>query len=815
MYPFTRRPDRPLQRNSRPRKLTFSLRDEWFGEKHAGGANAVVVCGEKSVWTGGRDGTVREWVVGGGDSNIQKCVSSTEAHAGWVNSLVALGTGGGDFFVSGGSDRAVKCWRKTNTSTDPLQCVATLVRHTDYVTKIARGSESDPASPKFVSTGLGADQVYLWDVGCFGKTKNPIAQFTGQTNSAYASGVCANCHTIVTGDNKGVVRRFDSRAPHQKPGEFTGHTGTVRTLSVDPTGRLCLTGSSDGTLRLWDLGQGRCVQVLSGVHRGSVWSAAPDANWRSVVSGGADGAAYVTDLVKRRSQLLFSEKNGIVDLQYAGEGNSDASVPGRITVWSATSGCEINRWSKRVAEDDEIGGLASPGSSLRAKTARLSVGSNRNAPDQHGGWFAAGTGGASPGRRSSFSSPGLQGLKPRTNGAVKSFCIQGTAPVVEHQTLPDRRRVLCRDTDGGLALWDVTQFKVLERWEPDCDDSPEAAAASYGPADTESKEHDASEETAASSQFETVFARLKTPVPISVPSWFTVDSRGGFLSVTLTPSAAFQAEAYACEFSNEANHETKINHGVQTIHALFRSWLVKRKATARNDCDVGDDVEGHRNETEKEFDINSVRVCDDAHVFQTPKVPTDFWSPIFSFEPPEPEYDPASYGRGKQNQCVIFLEGKRMTGTRDEENLLPEWVVDVLHTRFKVPDAGKIGFFVTEDETESEGGNSTSSNSTTKYVGTGKTFSSGKVTAPRVLTIKKVAAYVVGKLQITLAGDVLPEQVVTICCDGQTLDPGFSLATVKVRIAFPKSRRLFAHTRLTLSFIYLRHTSGENQPTSP
>jgi hypothetical protein len=156
-----------------------------------------------------------------------------------------------------------------------------------------------------------------------------------------------------------------------------------------------------------------------------------------------------------------------------------------------------------------------------------------------------------------------------------------------------------------------------------------------------------------------------------------------------------------------------------------------------------------------------------------------------------------------------------MTGTRDEENLLPEWVVDVLHTRFKVPDAGKIGFFVTEDETESEGGNSTSSNSTTKYVGTGKTFSSGKVTAPRVLTIKKVAAYVVGKLQITLAGDVLPEQVVTICCDGQTLDPGFSLATVKVRIAFPKSRRLFAHTRLTLSFIYLRHTSGENQPTSP
>ena len=251
MYPFTRRPDRPLQRNSRLRKLTFSLRDEWFGEKHAGGANAVVVCGEKNVWTGGRDGTVREWVVGGGDSNIQKCVSSTEAHAGWVNSLVALGTGG-DFFVSGGSDRAVKCWRKTNTSTDPLQCVATLERHTDYVTKIARGSESDPASPKFVSTGLGADQVYLWDVGCFGKTKNPIAQFTGQTNSAYASGVCANCHTIVTGDNKGVVRRFDSRAPHQNransrdtrgPSEHCPWTRRVGFVSPDHQTERCGCGT--------------------------------------------------------------------------------------------------------------------------------------------------------------------------------------------------------------------------------------------------------------------------------------------------------------------------------------------------------------------------------------------------------------------------------------------------------------------------------------------------------------------------------------------------------------------------------------------
>ena len=94
MYPFNgvRRQSKP----SRPQKLTFSLRDEKFHEKHVGGVNSLVVDGD-CIWTGGRDGTVRKWASNAehGTNNSgtnQQCFGTTEAHAGWVNSLIKLGS---------------------------------------------------------------------------------------------------------------------------------------------------------------------------------------------------------------------------------------------------------------------------------------------------------------------------------------------------------------------------------------------------------------------------------------------------------------------------------------------------------------------------------------------------------------------------------------------------------------------------------------------------------------------------------------------------------------------------------------------------
>ena len=780
MYPFNgvRRQSKP----SRPQKLTFSLRDEKFHEKHVGGVNSLVVDGD-CIWTGGRDGTVRKWASNAehGTNNSgtnQQCFGTTEAHAGWVNSLIKLGSE--NIFVSGGTDRAVNCWRQQcdgssstlqGVSDNSLRCINTLERHSDYVTQVVSPSGDSKSAEKFVSAGLGVDQVFLWDVNrAFeGKSNSsPLTQLKGQTNSVYSTDVCAECTTIVTGDNKGVVRRWDTRTPHDTPTVFTGHSGTVRTLCVDPTGRLCLTGSSDGTMRLWDLGQGKCVQTLTGVHNSSVWSAVPDKNWRSVVSGGADGSVYVTDLVHRRSQLVFREEVGIVDLKYAG-GNGESfggsSEGNRINVWTATSGSNVSQWSKRLADEDEY--VTSPGSSLNKRAARLSIGSAskiRSQNSQHSaqsGWFVLGMSpGLSPGQ-SSFNSTGQRsGSGMDGNKAIRVAHIQGTAPVVEHAQLPNRRHVLTRDGDGGMALWDVTRFQVTKRWEaPGGLNGEHTPVNSTSPGSTEPDQ----------SRFEATLASLKA-TPTSVPSWFTVDSRKGYLSLTLTPSSVFQAEAYASEYSDSANSEQKINLGVQVIHAMFRVWARRRKDAVRKAGDIGEDVEGVGNDLSKDFDINSLHICDDARVFATPSR-----VPIFSFEQPEPPYDPTSSHNNSTNQsalCYAFLDGEQMQGTEAEETSLPDWIVATVDERYKVPDPPKIGFYVSEVVEETND----------SYLATGKSFSSGKVSAPRVLTIKKVAAYVVAKLQVTLRDDTEPEHVVSIFCNGKALDPSWSLATVKEHV---------------------------------
>ena len=827
MYPFGGGSRAAPRRPARPRAFSFALREPSFEDRHVGGVNAIVARGDV-VLTGGRDGTIREWVAPRlstlGDSRLEgtseasassaNARSFTAAHAGWVNALTPL-AGDLNVLVSGGADRAVKLWRRDAEETETndkkvggLTLVSTLERHADYVTRVAAPETNGGAGGGvFVSAGLGQDQVFLWDAETASSNKEgvaaqPLARFGGQTDSAYALATDAAGAVVVTGDNKGVVRRWDARAPHERATRLVGHAGTVRCASVDPTGRLCLTGSSDGAVRLWDLGATRCVQTFSNTHGCSVWSAAPDASWRSVVSGGADGAVYVTDLAKRRSRLLFREAGGVVDLRRDEEATKASSTGSGfdevLTVWAATSASDAARWSARLARDDasDRGNSepVSPGSSLRARAERMSLGSSSR---KDSGWFAAGTSpGMSPARRSFGGggwSPGGgagRGIDDRREDdalALRTAVIAGAPPVVAHAQLPDRRRVLARDAAGGMALWDVTAFKVVRRW-PRLSVSEDGASADA----SASRERNASAvsfEARSAARFETTLEALKNELgPVSVPSWFAADNRSGSLAVTLSPSGAFQAEGYARELgARDASDETKVNFGVQTLHALLREWAKKRRVASNGardpNGDVGEDVDvlvsDESKTNEKTFDVDKCGACDDARLFATPKA-NDF-SPTFFFEPPESPYDPTSAAAGPPGRAVVLMDGSSMLGTDVEEALLPEWVVDVAAERYKVPDAPKASFYIAEHKSEEEGRESGRESSELKG-GKGTAITSGKVTAPRVLSVRKVCSYVVAKLGLDLNDDVAVEDAVEIFCDGKKLDPSWSLATVREHV---------------------------------
>ena len=353
-----------------------------------------------------------------------------------------------------------------------MALVSTLERHADYVTRLAAPTEASGGSA-FLSAGLGADQVFLWDAsrsaakdGSDRKRTRPSRARRADGLGVRAGGGRATCAVLVTGDVKGVVRRWDARAPRERPSLLKGHAGTVRCASMDPTGRLCLTGSADGAVRLWDLGQGRCVQTLAGTHGCSVWSLAPDRSWKSVVSGGADGAVYVTDLARRRSRLLFREAGGVVELRRDDEAEEEASRASggedlAVTVWAATTGTDVTRWSARVTHDepqsDTEFGSPGGGSSLRARAARMSL--SRAVPSGAAGWFAAGTSpGMSPARTNARAFRGESDAFVRGNEtgdvsrlATRDATIAGAPPVVAHAQLPDRRRVLRARRGGRLG----------------------------------------------------------------------------------------------------------------------------------------------------------------------------------------------------------------------------------------------------------------------------------------------------------------------------------------------------------------------------
>jgi len=233
-----------------------------------------------------------------------------------------------------------------------------------------------------------------------------------------------------------------------------------------------------------------------------------------------------------------------------------------------------------------------------------------------------------------------------------------------------------------------------------------------------------------------------------VPSWFTVDARSGSIAISLMPSGAFQAEAYAIDMGvTDANDELKVNYGVQCVHMLLRDWKLRRvraiacengRAPDSSDDDLNDD-------SNDDFDVNALTPCGDARVWRLPSRP-----PSLVCEQPEGE-----------GGAVLMPVGE-MTGLGEEQDALPEWIVDVVAERHRVPDSAKASFHLAPHETQPDA----------------PKLSQGRVTAPRVLGVRKVVNYVVQKLSLEPQGDN-PEDLVEILCGGEVCDPAMSLATVK------------------------------------
>ena len=143
-----------VKRQRRP--VTYSLPQPEYANKHVGGVNAVDLGGEgsDSIFTGGRDGTVRMWDLSAG---MPACARRFEGHGGWVNDVARVSS---THLASASSDHTVRLWDISEGSMSS-SCAVALQGHTDYVMALACASER--LEGKFASGGLNRE-IFLWDI---------------------------------------------------------------------------------------------------------------------------------------------------------------------------------------------------------------------------------------------------------------------------------------------------------------------------------------------------------------------------------------------------------------------------------------------------------------------------------------------------------------------------------------------------------------------------------------------------------------------------------------------------------------------------
>ncbi|TVU27532.1 hypothetical protein EJB05_30151 [Eragrostis curvula] len=276
----------------------------------------------------------------------------------------------------------------------------------------------------------------------------------------------------------------------------------------------------------------------------------------------------------------------------------------------------------------------------------------------------------------------LEGSAPVPVYKEPSLVIPGVPAIIQHEIMNNRRHVLTKDTSGSVKLWEITRGAVIE---------------DFGKVSFEDKKKELFE-------------------MVSIPAWFTMDARLGCLSVHLDTPQCFSAEIYAMDLNVAgAQEDVKINLAQETLRGLLVHWSKRKQKSSSHSLSNGDSSVG-KDVPLKDSPHPRSDVDDGIENHATHVLPPFEFSTV---SPPSIITEGSSGGPWR----------KRITDLDGTEADLPWWCVDcVLHSRYPKENT-KCGFYLHPAE------GSPAPNIT-----------QGKLSAPRILRIHKVANYVVEKL---------------------------------------------------------------------
>ncbi|XP_022745950.1 WD repeat-containing protein 48-like isoform X2 [Durio zibethinus] len=308
------------------------------------------------------------------------------------------------------------------------------------------------------------------------------------------------------------------------------------------------------------------------------------------------------------------------------------------------------------------------------------------------------------------------------------------------------------DTAGSVKLWDITRGVVIE---------------DYGQVSFDKKK-------------EQLFEM------VSIPAWFTVDTRLGSLSVHLETPQCFSAEMYSADLNITGKPEDdKVNLARETLKGLLSHWMTKRRPRPSSRASANGDVLPGKDITARSLGHSRIEVDGNAEN-------DSMVYPPFEFSTVSPPSIITEGSQGLWRKKITDLDG-----TEDEKDF-PWWVLDcVLNNRLPPRENTKCSFYLHPCEGSAV-----------------QILTQGKLSAPRILRIHKVVNYVIekmvldkpidgnndgtfaaglgGQLQHSAVGDgsfrsglkswqkLRPS--IEILCNNQVLSPDMSLATVRAYI---------------------------------
>ncbi|XP_027931443.1 WD repeat-containing protein 48-like [Vigna unguiculata] len=747
--------------STRPRKekrLTYVLNDS-DDTKHCAGINCLAlltsVASDVSdyLFTGSRDGRLKRWVL---DVDRATCSATFESHVDWVNDTVLVGD---STLVSCSSDTTIKLWNASSFGT----CTRTLRQHSDYVTCLAAAGKN---SNVVASGGLGGE-VFIWDIESALAPTSKSSDATGDesSNGINGSGNLLPLTSLRTNSNDNMsVHTTQSQG--YSPISAKGHKDSVYALAMNESGTILVSGGTEKVVRVWDTRTGSKTLKLRG-HTDNIRALLLDSSGRYCLSGSSDSMIRLWDIGQQRCVHSYAVHTDSVwalastpTFSHVYSGGRDFSLYlTDLQTRESSLVCTGEHPILQLALHDDSIWVASTDSSVRRWHAE---GCNPEKIFQSGNSFLAGNLSFSRARVS------LEGSTPVPVYKEPTLTILGTPAIVQHEVLNNKRHVLTKDASGSVKLWEITKGAVIE---------------DYGKVSFEEKKEELFE-------------------MVSIPAWFTVDTRLGSLSVHLDTPQCFSAEMYSADLNIVGKPEDdKVNLARETLKGLLAPWLRKRKQRSGSSAPANGELLSGKDTASRSSTHSRVEVDgssdNDAMVY-----------PPFEFSVTYPPsiITEGTHG-GPWRKKTTDLEG-----TKDDKDF-PWWCLDcVLNNRLPPRENTKCSFYLQPCEGSSV-----------------QILTQGKLSAPRILRIHKVVNYVIEKMVLDKPLDSLnaessfspgltasqsQHQVVgdgsfrsgfqpwqklkpsiEILCNNQVLSPEMSLATVRAYI-WKKSDDLILNYRL-------------------